>query len=130
MLGRTTSKPEGPWSDEFSIYSAKEFFFVYSPSQQYKYDSTGKTLVVSYTGYPNILQAIKIVSSWNYTRSRHPLSNPLLDIWIMTNSHFTFSLLSRENQFENEWRKMTGKHAQKARGKIFLYLRDVSRTIL
>jgi hypothetical protein len=62
VVGRTASKPEGPWSEEFFIYNAGDFFFVYSPSQQYKYDSTGKTLVVSFTGYPNIIQAIKVVS--------------------------------------------------------------------
>lgn len=35
---------------------------MYTPVAQTRYDPTGKSLVISYTGYPNILQAINVVS--------------------------------------------------------------------
>lgn len=59
LRGKTASKPEGPFSDYFTIFTATDFAFVYSPSQQTHYDPSGKTLVLSYTGYPNIIQAVK-----------------------------------------------------------------------
>ncbi|KAH6702905.1 hypothetical protein BKA61DRAFT_619755 [Leptodontidium sp. MPI-SDFR-AT-0119] len=59
LRGKTATRPEGPFSDYFTIFTSTEFAFVYSPSQQTHYDPSGKTLVLSYTGYPNIIQAVK-----------------------------------------------------------------------
>jgi hypothetical protein len=66
VLGKTAPSPGGPWSDEIHIYDTSEFAFVYRPSQQYRYDPPGENPVVSYTGYPNILQAINVVSSTEF----------------------------------------------------------------
>lgn len=63
LRGKTATRPEGPFSDYFTIFTSTEFTFVYSPSQQTHYDPSGKTLVLSYTGYPNIIQAVKAVST-------------------------------------------------------------------
>ncbi|CAL3972297.1 unnamed protein product [Diplocarpon coronariae] len=62
VRGKIASNPEGPFSDSFSIHNTTDFKFVYSPSQQTHYDPSGKTLVISYTGFPNIIQAFKAVS--------------------------------------------------------------------
>ncbi|CZR55604.1 uncharacterized protein PAC_05492 [Phialocephala subalpina] len=72
VRGKTAPKPEGPWgpmTEYVSLFNATEFAFCYSPSQQTRYDSSGKTLVISYTGYPNIIQAIKVVSHALFHRS-------------------------------------------------------------
>ncbi|KUJ24637.1 uncharacterized protein LY89DRAFT_727654 [Mollisia scopiformis] len=72
VRGKTSPKPEGPWGsmDEyFSMFNATEFAFCYSPSQQTRYDTSGKTLVISYTGYPNIIQAIKVEFERSHERS-------------------------------------------------------------
>ena len=61
LRGKTASKPEGPFRDYFTNFTATDFAFVYSPSQQTHYDPSGKTLVLSYTGFPNIIQAVKAV---------------------------------------------------------------------
>lgn len=64
VRAKTAPKPEGPWgpmTEYVSLFTATEFGFCYSPSQQTRYDSC-KSLVISYTGYPNIIQAIKVVS--------------------------------------------------------------------
>ncbi|KAK0128102.1 hypothetical protein ONS95_000087 [Cadophora gregata] len=60
LRGRTAYRPEGPFGDYFTVFTATDFAFVYSPSQQTHYDSSGMTLVLSHTGYPNIIQAIKV----------------------------------------------------------------------
>ncbi|RDW85326.1 hypothetical protein BP6252_02916 [Coleophoma cylindrospora] len=60
IIARTAERPEGPWSDHFTIKAIGHYPFVYAPSQQYKYDPTGKTLVISYTAHPNQIFALKI----------------------------------------------------------------------
>jgi hypothetical protein len=63
IIGRTADKPEGPWSAHFKIKGVADRAFVYCPSQQYRYDPSGKTLVISYTAHPNQIFALRIVSS-------------------------------------------------------------------
>ncbi|KAJ9133853.1 hypothetical protein NKR23_g10465 [Pleurostoma richardsiae] len=61
IVGKTAPNPEGPWSDQFTLFDVQGGYpFVYSPTQQTQYDASGRTVVVGYTAYPNILQAIKI----------------------------------------------------------------------
>lgn len=62
IIGRTADRPEGPWSPHFTIKPVADRAFVYCPSQQYRYDPSGKTLVISYTAHPNQIFALRIVS--------------------------------------------------------------------
>lgn len=62
IIGRTADKPEGPWSPHFKIKGVADRAFVYCPSQQCRYDPSGKTLVISYTAHPNQIFALRIVS--------------------------------------------------------------------
>ena len=67
IIGRTSERPEGPWSPHFKIKAVADRAFVYCPSQQYRYDPSGKTLVISYTAHPNQIFALKIVSGISRT---------------------------------------------------------------
>jgi len=60
IIARTADKPEGPWGEHFTIKAVADRAFVYCPSQQYKYDSSGKTLVISYTAHPNQIFALRV----------------------------------------------------------------------
>ncbi|KAI9664167.1 MAG: hypothetical protein M1831_002346 [Alyxoria varia] len=60
---RTSENLHGPWSDEQTILSIPAEYpgqMAYAPTAQTQYDESGKSLVVSYTMYPNCQQAAKV----------------------------------------------------------------------
>ncbi|KAK9366868.1 hypothetical protein V1509DRAFT_628170 [Lipomyces kononenkoae] len=59
ILAKSSSSPTGPWSEPVTLYKVPSGQ-VYSAAPHPNYDSTGKTLVCTYTKYPNQLQAIKV----------------------------------------------------------------------
>ena len=64
VLARAAFAPEGPWSDPITLYQATPITAgssIYAAAPQPQYDSTGKTLVVTFTNHPNVIQAIKVV---------------------------------------------------------------------
>lgn len=70
----TADKPEGPWSESVTLYEATpitEGSSIYAAAPQPYFDTTGKTLVVTFTNNPNCIQAINVVSqsSQNNTRA-------------------------------------------------------------
>ena len=66
MSVRTAQHLNGPWSDEQSILDIPAEYagqMAYAPTAQTQYDESGKSLVVSYTMYPNCQQVAKVVSN-------------------------------------------------------------------
>ncbi|KAK9235267.1 hypothetical protein V1525DRAFT_410499 [Lipomyces kononenkoae] len=59
ILAKTASSPTGPWSAPVTLYKVPSGQ-VYSAAPHPNYDETGKTLVCTYTKYPNQLQAVKV----------------------------------------------------------------------
>ncbi|KAK9330749.1 hypothetical protein V1520DRAFT_117802 [Lipomyces starkeyi] len=59
---RTASSPTGPWSSPVTLYKEPDGTpgSIYGALPQPNYDTTGKTLVCTYTKYPNNLQAVKV----------------------------------------------------------------------
>ena len=67
VLARTAPAPEGPWSDAMMLYQATPITpgsSIYAAAPQVQYDLTGKTLVITFTNHPNVIQAIRVVSSY------------------------------------------------------------------
>ncbi|KAF2233840.1 hypothetical protein EV356DRAFT_515990 [Viridothelium virens] len=63
ILIRTAPSPEGPWSNDVTVYTAtvKEFGgMVYAGVSHPYLDPTGKTLTISYTNYPADTEAIRL----------------------------------------------------------------------
>jgi len=62
---RTAPSPEGPWSSDVIVYEVKcnENGFAYAGAAHPYLDPSGKTLVISYTNYPNIIETIKVTFS-------------------------------------------------------------------
>lgn len=57
--------PEGPWSDPVELFQAEPIQpggAAYAAAPQPYFDQSGKTLVVTFTNLPNVIQAIRVVS--------------------------------------------------------------------
>jgi hypothetical protein len=66
VLAKTSPAPEGPWSDSVTLYQATPITngsSIYAAVPHPYYDLTGKSLVVTFTNYPNVIQAINVVFS-------------------------------------------------------------------
>ena len=64
ILLKTAQRPEGPWSDAFTMYEATPLVngsAIYAAVPHPYYDQDGDTLVVTFTNHPNTIQAIRIV---------------------------------------------------------------------
>jgi len=64
---RTAPKPEGPWTADVLAYSPtllEANGYAYAAVAHPYLDSTGKTLTISYTNSPNVIQVIKV----NFTK--------------------------------------------------------------
>jgi hypothetical protein len=59
---RTAPKPEGPWSGDVVVWNAtfRSAGFIYAGVAHPYFDTTGKTLTVSYTNSPNVNEVVKI----------------------------------------------------------------------
>ncbi|KAI9739943.1 MAG: hypothetical protein M1818_004999 [Claussenomyces sp. TS43310] len=92
----TSTAPEGPWSESVTVFKAtplQENNFIYAGIGHPQFDTSGKTLVITYTNPPNVVQAIKAltfdficiaivdVRAWNpaYTLDSNTLSMTLDD---------------------------------------------------
>jgi beta-xylosidase len=65
VLAKTASAPEGPWSEPITLYQATPISAessIYAAIPHPYYDLSGKTLVITFTNHPNVVQAIKVVS--------------------------------------------------------------------
>lgn len=65
VLAKVAYKPEGPWSDPVTIYQATPITndsSIYAAVPHPYYDESGKSLVVTFTNHPNVIQAVNIVS--------------------------------------------------------------------
>ena len=65
FLAKVAYTPMGPWSDPVTLYQANPITngsSVYAAVPQPYYDETGKSLVVTFTNHPNLIQAVKVVS--------------------------------------------------------------------
>jgi hypothetical protein len=63
VLAKTASAPEGPWSEPMTLYQATPITkgsSIYAAVPHDYYDRSGRTLVVTFTNHPNVIQAIKI----------------------------------------------------------------------
>jgi hypothetical protein len=59
----TAPAPEGPWSEAACIYQATPIGAgVYAAAPHPYFDESGKTLIVTFTNNPNLIQSIKVVS--------------------------------------------------------------------
>lgn len=64
VLAKTAPAPEGPWSDPVTLYQATPITSgssIYAAVPHPYYDPTGKSLVVTFTNHPNVIQAINVV---------------------------------------------------------------------
>ena len=60
---RTAPAPAGPWSDNTTLYQATPITkgsTTYAAVPHPYFDTTGKTLVVTFTNHPNTIQAAKV----------------------------------------------------------------------
>lgn len=58
--------PQGPWSDSIELFQATPITkggMVYAAAPHPYFDVSGKTLVVTYTNLPNVIQAVQVVSA-------------------------------------------------------------------
>lgn len=58
--------PQGPWSDPVELFQATPITkggVVYAAAPQPYFDESGKTLVVTFTNNPNVIQAIRVVGT-------------------------------------------------------------------
>ena len=63
VLAQTAPAPEGPWSDTVTLYQATpltEAASIYAAVPHPYYDRSGRTLVVTFTNHPNVIQAVRI----------------------------------------------------------------------
>jgi beta-xylosidase len=63
VLAKTASAPEGPWSEPITLYQATPLTkgsSIYAAVPHDYYDRSGRTLVVTFTNHPNVIQAIRI----------------------------------------------------------------------
>lgn len=63
VLIKTALAPEGPWSDALTVHKPKpvqEGGNIYAPIPHPYFDTTSKTLIITYTNHPNTIQAIKV----------------------------------------------------------------------
>lgn len=86
VLAKVARTPTGPWSEPVTLYQATPITngsSIYAAVPHPYYDQTGKSLVVTFTNHPNLIQAVKLVSrpcekkvpcicAW-LTRARHSL---------------------------------------------------------
>jgi hypothetical protein len=66
VLAKTSPAPEGPWSDAVTLYQATPITdgsSIYAAVPHPYHDPTGKSLVVTFTNHPNVIQAINVVFS-------------------------------------------------------------------
>jgi beta-xylosidase len=64
VLAKTALSPEGPWSDPVTLYQATPITSgssIYAAVPHPYHDPTGKSLLVTFTNHPNVIQAIKVV---------------------------------------------------------------------
>ncbi len=62
VLLKTALRPEGPWSDPITLYQATPITpgsAIYAAVPHPYFDTTGQTLVVTFTNHPNMIQAIR-----------------------------------------------------------------------
>lgn len=64
---QAADQPQGPWSASTRVWRTTDNpngYQMYAPAVQPKYDATGSTLVLTYTGFGrnfgNIIQAVKM----------------------------------------------------------------------
>ena len=57
---RTAHFLSGPWSDEVTLYRSDQGFLIYAPTVHPSFDESMKTMVISYTVFPNLQQAAKV----------------------------------------------------------------------
>lgn len=65
VLIKTAIAPEGPWSESITAYQATPIMkgsSIYAAIPHPYYDESGKTMIITFTNHPNVIQAIKIVS--------------------------------------------------------------------
>ena len=65
VLAKVAFTPTGPWSEPVTLYEAAPITngsFIYAAIPQPFYDESGKSLVVTFTNHPNLIQAVNIVS--------------------------------------------------------------------
>ena len=86
ILTRTAPAPEGPWSEDVTLFQATPLpqgSSTYAAAPQPEFDPSGKTLIVTFTNDPNVIQAIKVVcssSSLDYTST----FSPCTDVYLQT----------------------------------------------
>ena len=71
VLVKTAPAPEGPWSAAITLYQATPITkgsSIYAAAPHPYYDLTGKTLVVTFTNHPNVIQAVRVVSQTGLRR--------------------------------------------------------------
>ncbi|KIV93340.1 hypothetical protein PV10_04558 [Exophiala mesophila] len=63
VLMKMSKYPEGPWSEPITLYQAtpaQKGGSTYAASPHPYFDESGRTLVCTFTNYPNIVQAIRV----------------------------------------------------------------------
>lgn len=63
VLAKVARTPTGPWSEPVTLYQATPITngsSIYAAVPHPYYDQTGKSLVVTYTNHPNLIQAVKL----------------------------------------------------------------------
>ena len=70
---RTATQLTGPWTDEGMLFEAPVIEgTAYSPTVHQHYDTSGKTLIVTYTAEPNQQMAHKVVCrGFDHARTGH-----------------------------------------------------------
>ena len=64
VLAKTAPAPEGPWSDAVTLYQATPLTngsSIYAAVPHPYFDPAGKSLVVTFTNHPNVIQAVNMV---------------------------------------------------------------------
>lgn len=64
VQAKVSYSPQGPWSDPVELYQATPITkggAIYAAIPHPYYDDTGKTLVITFTNAPNVIQAIRVV---------------------------------------------------------------------
>jgi hypothetical protein len=67
ILIRTAPNPEGPWTNDVQVWTAKSVGagYTYAGVAHPYFDTTGKTLIVSYTNSPNVNEVVKVNFKWS-----------------------------------------------------------------
>lgn len=82
---RTSNKLTGPWTDEMILFEAEGIStgdMVYAPTVHTHYDTSGKSLVVTYTAQPNQQMAARVVSARRLDHNYSEFANHLINTFI------------------------------------------------